>query len=240
MRPRRNLASSADRPRHRRGPRRAGHANRQAPRRADREPAGAKTGGSGTGRRQDGRDMRTELHAVGYLRVMRSSDPSHPQPDRNIALELVRITEGGGQSGLALMGLGDKDGADGAAVDAMREVLGGISMDGRVVIGEGEKDEAPMLFNGEQVGNGKLPPHRRGRRPHRRHHAHVAGKGQRLVGYRRFGAGHDVRPRALRVHGEDRHRARGRPSHRHHQVAGGEPGPGRRRQGQGRARSDCG
>ncbi len=79
------------------------------------------------------------------------------KPDRNIALELVRITEAAARAASRWMGRGDKDGADGAAVDAMRDVLRGISMDGLVVIGEGEKDEAPMLYNGERVGNGQLP-----------------------------------------------------------------------------------
>ena len=82
---------------------------------------------------------------------------THPKPDRNIALELVRITEGAAIAASRWMGRGDKDGADGAAVDAMRRVLSDISMDGIVVIGEGEKDEAPMLYNGERVGNGQLP-----------------------------------------------------------------------------------
>ena len=80
-----------------------------------------------------------------------------PQPDRNLALELVRITEAAARAASRWMGRGDKDGVDGAAVDAMRKVLRGISMDGIVVIGEGEKDEAPMLFSGERVGNGQLP-----------------------------------------------------------------------------------
>jgi fructose-1,6-bisphosphatase II len=78
-------------------------------------------------------------------------------PDRNLALELVRTTEAAAIAASRWMGRGDKEGADGAAVDAMRQVLDDVSMDGIVVIGEGEKDEAPMLFNGEQVGNG-LPP----------------------------------------------------------------------------------
>ncbi len=82
---------------------------------------------------------------------------AQPKPDRNIALELVRITEAAARAASRWMGRGDKDGADGAAVDAMRSVLQGITMDGLVVIGEGEKDEAPMLYNGERVGNGRLP-----------------------------------------------------------------------------------
>ena len=79
-------------------------------------------------------------------------------PDRNLALELVRTTEAAAMAAARWMGRGDKVGADQAAVDAMRSVLDGVEMDGTVVIGEGEKDEAPMLYNGEQVGAGK-PPH---------------------------------------------------------------------------------
>ena len=80
-----------------------------------------------------------------------------PSPDRNLALELVRVTEAAALAASRWMGRGDKEGADGAAVDAMRHVLGSVSMDGIVVIGEGEKDEAPMLYNGELIGNG-IPP----------------------------------------------------------------------------------
>jgi fructose-1,6-bisphosphatase II len=76
------------------------------------------------------------------------------RPDRNLAMELVRVTEAAALAASRWMGRGDKIGADGAAVDAMRIVLDGVPMDGIVVIGEGEKDEAPMLYNGEQVGDG--------------------------------------------------------------------------------------
>jgi fructose-1,6-bisphosphatase II len=79
-------------------------------------------------------------------------------PERNLALELVRTTEAAAMAGARLMGRGDKIAADQAAVDAMRHVLDGVEMHGVVVIGEGEKDEAPMLYNGEEVGNGD-PPH---------------------------------------------------------------------------------
>jgi fructose-1,6-bisphosphatase II len=79
------------------------------------------------------------------------------RPDRNLALELVRVTEAAALAAARMVGRGDKEGADQAAVDAMRYVLDSISMDGIVVIGEGEKDEAPMLFNGEQIGDGSLP-----------------------------------------------------------------------------------
>ena len=78
-------------------------------------------------------------------------------PDRNIAMELMRATEAAALAGGRWMGRGDKNAADGAAVEAMRVVLNGVSMDGLVVIGEGEKDEAPMLFNGEQIGDGSAP-----------------------------------------------------------------------------------
>jgi fructose-1,6-bisphosphatase II len=82
----------------------------------------------------------------------------HPQaPDRNLALELVRVTEAAAMAAARWMGRGDKEGADGAAVDAMRVVLAGVPMHGVVVIGEGEKDEAPMLYNGEEVGDGTPP-----------------------------------------------------------------------------------
>jgi fructose-1,6-bisphosphatase II len=78
-------------------------------------------------------------------------------PDRNIALELVRVTEAAAMAASQWMGRGDKEGADGAAVDAMRLILGQVRMDGTVVIGEGEKDEAPMLYNGERIGDGSPP-----------------------------------------------------------------------------------
>jgi fructose-1,6-bisphosphatase II len=78
-------------------------------------------------------------------------------PDRNLALELVRVTEAAAMAAGRFVGRGDKNGGDGAAVDAMRKLIGSVSMRGTVVIGEGEKDEAPMLFNGEEVGNGDGP-----------------------------------------------------------------------------------
>ena len=82
---------------------------------------------------------------------------THSTPDRNLAMDLVRVTEAGALAAARLVGRGDKLAADGAAVDAMRQVLGTVPMDGIVVIGEGEKDEAPMLFNGEHVGDGSEP-----------------------------------------------------------------------------------
>src|SRR5437763_13094641 len=78
-------------------------------------------------------------------------------PDRNLAMELVRVTEAAAMAAGRWVGRGDKLGGDGAAVDAMRKLIGSVSMDGVVVIGEGEKDQAPMLYNGEQVGNGDGP-----------------------------------------------------------------------------------
>ncbi len=79
------------------------------------------------------------------------------KPDRNLALELVRVTESAALAASRWVGRGDKNGADGAAVEAMRTVLATVPMDGLVVIGEGEKDDAPMLYNGEAVGDGSNP-----------------------------------------------------------------------------------
>src|ERR687894_2469173 len=78
-------------------------------------------------------------------------------PDRNLALELVRVTEAAAMAAARWVGRGDKEAADGAAVDAMRLMLDTVQMDGVVVIGEGEKDKAPMLYNGERVGSGAGP-----------------------------------------------------------------------------------
>ena len=77
--------------------------------------------------------------------------------DRNMAIEAVRVTEAAALAASRWMGRGDKEGADGAAVDAMRTILRTVQMDGVVVIGEGEKDEAPMLYNGERIGDGSEP-----------------------------------------------------------------------------------
>jgi fructose-1,6-bisphosphatase II len=86
-----------------------------------------------------------------------SSAQNPGRPDRNLALELVRVTEAAALAAARMVGRGDKEGADQAAVDAMRNVLDSVSMNGTVVIGEGEKDEAPMLYNGEQIGDGTPP-----------------------------------------------------------------------------------
>jgi fructose-1,6-bisphosphatase II len=86
-----------------------------------------------------------------------ASDSLPPDPDRNLALELVRATEAAAIAAARFMGRGDKERVDQAAVDAMRPVLRSVTMNGIVVIGEGEKDEAPMLYNGEHVGSGEGP-----------------------------------------------------------------------------------
>jgi fructose-1,6-bisphosphatase II len=90
--------------------------------------------------------------------VISQDQRSGTTPDRNLALELVRVTEAGALAAAGWVGKGEKEKADGAAVDAMRLMLDTVPMDGTVVIGEGEKDEAPMLYNGEQIGDGS-PPH---------------------------------------------------------------------------------
>src|SRR5213595_54189 len=82
---------------------------------------------------------------------------SGAKPDRNLALELVRVTEAAALAAGRWVGRGEKESADGAAVDAMRLMLDTVPMDGIVVIGEGEKDEAPMLYNGERIGDGSRP-----------------------------------------------------------------------------------
>jgi fructose-1,6-bisphosphatase II len=82
---------------------------------------------------------------------------SQQAPDRNLALELVRVTEAAALAAAPLVGRGDKEAADQAAVDGMRHMLNSVQMDGVVVIGEGEKDEAPMLYNGEHIGDGSPP-----------------------------------------------------------------------------------
>src|SRR5438045_2426384 len=83
--------------------------------------------------------------------------PMAVRPDRNLALELVRVTEAAAMGAGRWIGRGDKEAADQAAVDAMRAMLDTVAMNGVVVIGEGEKDEAPMLYNGEEVGSGQGP-----------------------------------------------------------------------------------
>jgi fructose-1,6-bisphosphatase II len=89
--------------------------------------------------------------------VISQDQRSGAKPDRNLALELVRVTEAAALAAARWVGRGEKESADGAAVDAMRLLLDTVPMDGLVVIGEGEKDEAPMLFNGESIGDGSPP-----------------------------------------------------------------------------------
>src|SRR5579863_9181328 len=86
-----------------------------------------------------------------------SLDHERARVDRNLALELVRVTEAAALAAARMVGRGDKEGADQAAVDAMRAMLDSVAMDGVVVIGEGEKDHAPMLYNGEHIGDGSPP-----------------------------------------------------------------------------------
>ncbi|MGH2831581.1 MAG: class II fructose-bisphosphatase [Solirubrobacteraceae bacterium] len=86
-----------------------------------------------------------------------STQKTHQLPDRNLALELVRVTEAAALAAAPWVGKGEKEAADQAAVDGMRYMLQSVQMDGVVVIGEGEKDEAPMLYNGEQIGDGTPP-----------------------------------------------------------------------------------
>jgi fructose-1,6-bisphosphatase II len=86
-----------------------------------------------------------------------SESPAPGTPDRNLAMELVRLTEAAAMAAGRWVGRGDKNGADGAAVNAMRALIGTVDMNGIVVIGEGEKDDAPMLYNGERVGSGHGP-----------------------------------------------------------------------------------
>lgn len=88
---------------------------------------------------------------------MVNEDSLVKHPDRNLAMELVRATEAAAIRAVPFIGKGDKNAADGAAVDAMRAFLGTVNFEGKIVIGEGEKDNAPMLYNGEIVGNGNGP-----------------------------------------------------------------------------------
>src|SRR5205823_9543062 len=97
-----------------------------------------------------------ERDVVSFVGAL-TGDPTQQRPDRNLALELVRVTEAAALAAAPLVGMGDKEGADQAAVDGMRYMLHSVSMDGVVVIGEGEKDEAPMLYNGEHIGDGSPP-----------------------------------------------------------------------------------
>ena len=140
--------------------------------------------------------------------VMTNTRTRIPQDlDRNLALDLVRVTEAAAMAAGRWVGRGDKEGGDGAAVDAMRKLINSIPMRGVVVIGEGEKDNAPMLFNGEARRRRQRPGGGRRGRPGRRHHPDEQGHAERAGGARRRRAGCDVRPERRLLHGE----ARGRP-----------------------------
>jgi fructose-1,6-bisphosphatase II len=91
------------------------------------------------------------------IQATASPEPGNQAPDRNLALELARVTEAAAMASARWVGRGDKNGADAAAVNAMRLLINTVAMNGIVVIGEGEKDKAPMLFNGEEVGDGTGP-----------------------------------------------------------------------------------
>ncbi len=131
-------------------------------------------------------------------------------PDRNLALELVRVTEAAALAAARWVGRGDKIAADQAAVDAMRFVLDTVPMDGIVVIGEGEKDEAPMLYNGEQIGDGSAPEVDIAVDPLEGTTLCAPGHAERARRDRARRARLDVRPRPLRLHGEDGRRRRDR------------------------------
>ncbi len=158
-----------------------------------------------------------------------SADPARTPPDRNLALELVRVTEAAAMGASRWIGRGDKNAADQAAVDLMRLMVNTVSMRGVVVIGEGEKDEAPMLFNGEEIGDGDGPAGRRCRRPARGDPSHGARHPRRDLRDRRRRARLDVLPRRGRLHGQDRRRARGRGRDRHRALADGERRSGSQR-----------
>ncbi len=151
-------------------------------------------------------------------------------PDRNLALELVRVTEAAALAASGWVGRGEKEKADAAAVDAMRLVLDTVRMHGVVVIGEGEKDEAPMLFNGEEVGDGSGPEVDVAVDPARGDAADGARPAERDRRDRRRRAGDDVRSRRRVLHGQDRRRPRGGGRDRHQRVADGERP--RRREGE--------
>ena len=142
--------------------------------------------------------------------VATMSAPSAQRPDRNLAMELVRVTESAALAAARWVGRGNKDGADGPPSTPCARSCRTVPMDGIVVIGEGEKDEAPMLFNGEKVGDGTSPQVDVAVDPIDGTTLTANGARQRPVGDRRQRAGHDVRSRPVVLHGEDRRRARRR------------------------------
>ena len=122
--------------------------------------------------------------------------PRGARPDRNLALELVRTTEYAALAAARWIGRGEKESADGAAVDAMRLMLDTVHMDGTVVIGEGEKDEAPMLYNGERIGDGSPPEVDIAVDPLEGTELCANGLPNSLAVIALSERGHDVRPRA--------------------------------------------
>ena len=157
-------------------------------------------------------------------------------PDRNLALELVRVTEMAAIAAARYQGRGDKNAVDQAAVDAMRHMLATVDMDGIVVIGEGEKDEAPMLYNGEVVGNGSLPKVDVAVDPVDGTRLTSQGQPGALAVHRPGRARLDVRPRQPRLHGQDRRWRGGCRDDRHRGPRRPQPRPGGEGEGQGRHR----
>ena len=164
-------------------------------------------GGVGGGRRGARRCRRRAR-----LRALGSRAAVSVGPDRNLALELVRVTEAAAMGAARWIGRGDKISADQAAVDAMRLMLDTVSMNGVVVIGEGEKDEAPMLYNGEHVGSGRRAGGGRRGRPARGDAADGAWPAERDRGDRGRRARLDALPRRGGLHAQDRGRVRRRPT----------------------------
>ena len=130
-------------------------------------------------------------------------------PDRNLAMDLVRTTEAAAMAASRWMGRGDKLGADAAAVEAMRTVLATVPMDGIVVIGEGEKDNAPMLFNGEKIGDGTPPLTDIAVDPIDGTTLTAQGRGGALAVIAVAERGAMFDPGPVRLHGEARRRAHG-------------------------------
>ena len=165
-------------------------------------------------------------------------ETSPTKPDRNLALELVRVTEAAALAAARWVGRGDKIAADQAAVDAMRFVLDSVSMDGVVVIGEGEKDEAPMLYNGEQIGDGSPPVVDIAVDPLEGTRLCALGMPSALAVIALAERGIDVRPGPLRLHGEDRRRRGDRRPARPRPAAARDAEADRRAQGRQRRRRD--
>ena len=166
------------------------------------------------------------------------SDSPEMHPDRNLALELVRVTEAAALQAARWVGRGDKEAADQAAVDGMHAVLHSIHMDGVVVIGEGEKDEAPMLHNGEEVGDGSPPQVDIAVDPLEGTRLCAQGTPQLAGRHRSLRAGVDVRSGPVRLHGEDGGRPADRRPPRPRPPARQDDRAGRRAQGDRADRRD--